>query len=186
MITDRNLSEGDVLVARYKGAEYRTTVKRSPLHGGKLIFEYDGKAYASLSTLGSEITRTAVNGWRFWTPVAEFEAREAAEAEAEGTVVAKGGGKKKPAAKPAPAQPAGVPKKRKAKARKSDTIRPMQVEQDQDPSIVKYWCSACQRSFERDVEDAFPEECPAGHARDFQADSEQDQEAEAELVGAEA
>ena len=77
----------------------------------------------------------ACNGWRFWS-------------------LAPTGETPAPAAEPA--------KKGKAKFR---TIKKVANQQGLEEGQVRYWCSACQKSFV--VEDGQePEACPEGHRND--------------------
>ena len=64
-ITDRSLSSGTVLVAKYKGREHRATVGKG--ENGKIRYRLaDGREFRSPSAAGKAITGTACNGWRFW------------------------------------------------------------------------------------------------------------------------
>ncbi|MDP5182252.1 DUF2924 domain-containing protein [Blastococcus sp. BMG 814] len=54
------LSVGDVLNARYKGVEYRATVR------GNGYLSLQGKDYPSPTAAAVAITGSNVNGWRFW------------------------------------------------------------------------------------------------------------------------
>ena len=54
------LSAGDVLLVRYKGTDYRATVKSN----GYLSLR--GRDYPSPTAAAVAITGGNVNGWRFW------------------------------------------------------------------------------------------------------------------------
>ena len=96
----------------------------------------DGREFKSPSAAGSAVMAgTACNGWRFWS----LEGQE-----------------------PAPKEP----KEPKAKAKsKFRTIKKMPNQKGLEEGQVRYWCSACQKSFV--VEDGQePQACPEGHAND--------------------
>jgi hypothetical protein len=142
MIEDRNLPTGTRLVARYKGYSYHCVV--TSRDEDKVGFTLDcpdhpdlhGKEFKSPSAAGSAVMGgTACNGWRFWS-------------------LAPTGETPAPAAEPA--------KKGKAKFR---TIKKLPNQQGLEEGQVRYWCSACQKSFV--VEDGQePEACPEGHRAD--------------------
>ncbi len=94
-ITDRNLSPGTRLVARYKGATYTAEVVQTD-EGLRYRLE-DGREFKSPSSAGSAVMDgRAVNGWRFWTL-----ADEAADATSPAAKLpAKAGRPKKDTAKP--------------------------------------------------------------------------------------
>ena len=96
----------------------------------------DGRDFKSPSSAGSAVMGgVACNGWRFWS-------------------LAPTGETPAPAAEPA--------KKGKAKFR---TIKKVANQQGLEEGQVRYWCSACQKSFV--VEDGQePEACPEGHRND--------------------
>jgi hypothetical protein len=54
------LPEGTELRATYKGAQYFGQVRDG------VIFSQGGKMFTSPSSAASSITKTTVNGWRFW------------------------------------------------------------------------------------------------------------------------
>jgi hypothetical protein len=64
-ITDRNLSAGTKLWARYKGATYTAEVIEA--EGGHRYQLSDGRAFKSPSAAGTAITQKACNGWAFWS-----------------------------------------------------------------------------------------------------------------------
>ena len=96
----------------------------------------DGKEFKSPSSAGSAVMGgVACNGWRFWS-------------------LAPTGETPAPAAEPA--------KKGKAKFR---TIKKVPNQQGLEEGQVRYWCSACIKSFVVEgVEE--PEACPEGHRAD--------------------
>jgi hypothetical protein len=64
-ITDRNLSVGTKLYARYKGLTYHAEVIEQ--EGAMLYRLDDGRTFKSLSAAGTAITGKACNGWAFWS-----------------------------------------------------------------------------------------------------------------------
>jgi len=74
-ITDRDLSEGTRLVARYKKQTFVCTVEKEAI-GGKLAFVLeDGRRFKSPSAAGSAVMgNIACNGWRFWSVEGEAPA----------------------------------------------------------------------------------------------------------------
>jgi hypothetical protein len=94
----------------------------------------DGRDFKSPSSAGSAVMGgTACNGWRFWS----LEGQE-----------------------PAWKEPKG---KGKAKGSKFRVIKKVANQQGLEEGQVRYWCSACMKSFV--VEDGQePEACPEGHS----------------------
>jgi hypothetical protein len=70
-ITDRNLSVGTKLYAKYKGTTHTAEVVLNPNASGDRAIGYqvDGKdeLFKSPSAAGIAITEKACNGWAFWT-----------------------------------------------------------------------------------------------------------------------
>ena len=64
-ITDRNLSVGTQLYAKYKGQTH--TAELVEKEGAKLYRLEDGREFKSPSAAGTAITGKACNGWAFWT-----------------------------------------------------------------------------------------------------------------------
>jgi hypothetical protein len=64
-ITDRNLSAGTKLYARYKGQTYTAEVVEK--EGGTAYRLSDGREFKSPSAAGTAITDKACNGWAFWS-----------------------------------------------------------------------------------------------------------------------
>ena len=64
-ITDRNLSAGTQLHAKYKGHVHTAEVVEK--EGAKLYRLADGREFKSPSAAGTAITGKACNGWAFWT-----------------------------------------------------------------------------------------------------------------------
>ena len=96
----------------------------------------DGREFKSPSAAGSAVMGgVACNGWRFWS-------------------LAPTGETPAPAAEPA--------KKGKAKFR---TIKKVANQQGLDEGQVRYWCSACMKSFVVEGGQE-PEACPEGHRAD--------------------
>ena len=96
--TTRNLTGGEVLVAKYRGKTYKAAVLKT--EDGIRIGLPNGKLYSSVSSAGQAITQHACNGHRFW----------AVETEATAPAAAKGKPRKRaktPAAQQEP-QPEGV------------------------------------------------------------------------------
>src|SRR5438552_3274031 len=70
-ITDRNLSIGTKLYARYKGATHTAEViEKDGKPGYRLA---DGREFKSPSAAGTAITEKACNGWAFWSVGDEAE-----------------------------------------------------------------------------------------------------------------
>jgi len=133
MLENRNLEAGTRLVARYKGQTYTAEVVQTE-EGLRYRLE-DGREFKSPSAAGSAVMGgVACNGWRFWS----LEGQE-----------------------PAPKEPKAKGKgKGKGKFR---TIKKLPNQQGLEEGQVRYWCSACQKSFL--VEDGQePEACPEGHS----------------------
>jgi hypothetical protein len=64
-ITDRNLTAGTTLWARYKGETYTAEVLEAE---GALRYRLsDGREFKSPSAAGTAITQKACNGWAFWS-----------------------------------------------------------------------------------------------------------------------
>ena len=142
-IEDRNLGEGTVLVAKYKGKEHRVLVLADA--DGKLGFELDGKTiFKSLSSAGKDVMGgVACNGWRFWTPEGEVKAAE-----------------------PKPEKPA------KAKATKARTVQLIKKVPNQKGVVegsTKWFCSGCMKGFVAEGT-TVPEACPEGHPKEETAD----------------
>jgi hypothetical protein len=64
-ITDRNLSAGTKLWARYKGAVHTAEVVEA--ESGLHYRLADGREFKSPSAAGTAITGKACNGWAFWS-----------------------------------------------------------------------------------------------------------------------
>jgi hypothetical protein len=64
-ITDRNLSVGTELSARFKGTTY--TAEFVETEGARLYRLSDGREFKSPSAAGTAITGKACNGWAFWS-----------------------------------------------------------------------------------------------------------------------
>jgi hypothetical protein len=147
MIEDRNLPTGTRLAARHKGHVYHCVVRSRD--EDKVGFTLDcpdhpdlhGKEFKSPSSAGSAVMGgVACNGWRFWSLEGQLPERKERKAK--------------------------EPKEPKAKARsKFRTIKKLPNQQGLEEGQVRYWCSACQKSFvvEGDQE---PEACPEGHRND--------------------
>jgi hypothetical protein len=96
----------------------------------------DGREFKSPSSAGSAVKGgKSCNGWDFWS----LDGQE---------------------------QPPKEPKtKAKGKGSKFRTIKKLPNQQGLEEGQVRYWCSACQKSFV--VEDGQePEACPEGHRND--------------------
>jgi len=144
-LENRNLEAGTRLVARYKGYVYHCVV--TSRDEDKVGFTLDcpdhpdlhGKEFKSPSSAGSAVMGgVACNGWRFWS----LEGQEPARKE-----------RKEPKAKG------------KGKRSKFRTIKKLPNQQGLEEGQVRYFCSACMKSFV--VEDGQePEACPEGHRND--------------------
>src|SRR6266498_4299215 len=70
-ITDRNLSVGTQLHAKYKGQTYRAEVVLNPNATGDrpIAYKVEGRdeLFKSPSAAGTAITEKACNGWAFWS-----------------------------------------------------------------------------------------------------------------------
>jgi hypothetical protein len=78
-ITDRNLSVGTKLFARFKGQTH--TAELVEKEGAKLYRLDDGREFKSPSAAGTAITGKACNGWAFWTVGDGSEATKPARTE---------------------------------------------------------------------------------------------------------
>jgi hypothetical protein len=137
-IENRDLAAGTKLVARYRGAEHSVLVVGDTETG--LGFELDnGTIYKSLSSAGKAVMNgVACNGWRFWSRAGEAVTETAEE------VAPAHGAKAKPTTKTV------------------RQIRKLPNQKGVPEGQVKWFCSACQRSFLIDGKDA-PAACPEGH-----------------------
>ena len=54
---------GSTFKKEYKGESYTLKVVQEE---GKLMYYLGGKCYASPSSAAKSVTKTEVNGWRFW------------------------------------------------------------------------------------------------------------------------
>lgn len=97
------LEAGMVLVAKYKGTEYRADVVAG--EGERLIFRFDGRDFKSPSAAGSAVMNgVACNGWRFWSLDADAKpAAKPARAKAAPKAAPKAKAPRKPRAAAAPA-----------------------------------------------------------------------------------
>ena len=134
-LENRNLEAGTRLVARYKGQTYSAEVVQTE-EGLRYRLE-DGRDFKSPSAAGSAVMGgTACNGWRFWS----LEGQEPARKE-----------RKEPKAKG------------KGKRSKFRTIKKLPNQQGLEEGQVRYFCSACMKSFV--VEDGQESEaCLEGHS----------------------
>jgi hypothetical protein len=64
-ITDRNLTAGTTLWARYKGQVHTAEVVETD--GGRAFRLSDGQEFTSPSAAGTAITGKSCNGWAFWS-----------------------------------------------------------------------------------------------------------------------
>ena len=142
------MNELNRLAARHKGYVYHCVV--TSRDEDKVGFTLDcpdhpdlhGKEFKSPSSAGSAVMGgVACNGWRFWS----LEGQE-------------------PARKERLAPPPGL-RPRKAQRSKFRTIKKLPNQQGLEEGQVRYFCSACQKSFV--VEDGQePVACPEGHRND--------------------
>ena len=100
--TTRNLTGGEVLVAKYRGKTYKAAVLKT--EDGIRIGLPDGRMFTSVSAAGQAIMKHACNGHRFWA--VETEAAKPAQAK-KPKARAKRSRAKTPAAQQEP-QPEGV------------------------------------------------------------------------------
>jgi len=99
--TTRNLTGGEVLVARFKKREYRAAVVKT--EDGIRIGLPDGRLFTSVSAAGTAIMGHACNGHRFWKVADESEAaKKPATKPAKPKAKAKRSRAKAPAAQPKP------------------------------------------------------------------------------------
>jgi hypothetical protein len=152
-ITNRTLTPGLVLTARYKKVDYTCTVEQG--EGDTLVFVLaDGSRHTSLSAAGTAIMggTIACNGWRFFS-----RPDETSEKAPKAT---------KPAADAKPARQAKAPRKPEAKAKAKTggtrVIRKLPNQQGVPADQVRYFCSACMDSFLAPAEAALGP-CPQGH-----------------------
>jgi hypothetical protein len=70
-ISDRNLTVGTTLWARYRGTVHTAEVVEDPLLApGQAAIRYrltNGRAFKSPSAAGTAVTGKACNGWAFWS-----------------------------------------------------------------------------------------------------------------------
>lgn len=146
-IENRNLEVGTRLVGRYKG---KTTVCLVEEKEGETVFKLEGqdKAYKSLSSAATEITKGPINGWKFWS----VEGAEAAPAKASGAKARS----PKPQAK----------KRQSGRQRQKPATKVIHLHENQEDlpeGQARYWCHACMGSFLAFEE---PTQCPEGHRID--------------------
>ena len=149
-IENRSLAAGTVLVAKYKGQEYRALVLGEP--GDGQGYELDGGTiYKSLSAAGSAVMNgTACNGWRFWTAAEEEPAPSEQGA-------------------PAATRAATAPKPKAKNGQRSVVVKIIRRVPNQHGVVegaTKWFCSACMKSFIHESRLGEPEACPEGHARE--------------------
>jgi len=133
-LTDRNLTPGTRLVARYKKQEYMATVVEGEKGGLRYRLE-DGREFKSPSSAGSAVMDgQACNGWRFWS--------------LDGLPNPEAAGPK-----------AVCVEKRKEGVR---NIKKVANQKGMPEGVVRWWCDACCASFlvEGGQE---PMACPTGH-----------------------
>jgi hypothetical protein len=139
MLENRNLEAGTRLVARYKGQTHTAEVVQTE-DGLRYRLE-DGREFKSPSAAGSAVMGgIACNGWRFWSLEGQLPERKERKAK---EPKAKGEGKRS----------------------KFRTIKKMPNQKGLEEGQVRYWCSACQKSFVVD-DGQEPEACPEGHRND--------------------
>jgi hypothetical protein len=68
-ITDRNLTAGTKLAARYKGTMHEAEVVQT--EEGLRYQLSDGRSFKSLSSVATAITGKSANGWSFWSLASE-------------------------------------------------------------------------------------------------------------------
>jgi hypothetical protein len=73
MINDRSLASGARLVGHYKKVEYHATVVEGETGGLRYRLD-DGREFKSPSAAATAITNHPMNGWAFWSRVAEAPA----------------------------------------------------------------------------------------------------------------
>jgi len=139
-LENRNLEAGTRLVAKYKGQTHSAEVVQTE-DGLRYRLE-DGREFKSPSAAGSAVMGgVACNGWRFWSLEGQLPERKERKAKE-------------------PKEP-----KAKAKRPKFRTIKKMPNQKGLEEGQVRYWCSACLKSFI--VEDGQePQACPEGHRND--------------------
>ena len=151
-ISDRNLSVGTKLWARYKGEVYTAEVVLNPNASDesgrpiayRLTLNGETTDYKSPSAAGSKVMGgKAVNGWRFWS----------VEGEAPATTSESEARTEKPKSKS------------RSKGKKQQKVVFKTPQTGARPGKTHFFCSACMKGF--DVEgDETPEQCPEGHRND--------------------
>jgi hypothetical protein len=58
-----NLKVGCEFIVQYKRKTYKLTVIKTD---GRIAYELGGAVFSSLSAAAKSITKTEVNGWKFW------------------------------------------------------------------------------------------------------------------------
>jgi len=67
MMKKRELPDvGTVLVAKFKGDQYKAKVVNDKSTAGGKAIKYDDKLYPSMTAAATAITNHNKNGWKFW------------------------------------------------------------------------------------------------------------------------
>jgi hypothetical protein len=142
-ITNRNLTPGTILSARYKGAAHQCTVVATETGVG---YELDGKIHKSPSSAASAMMGgMSANGWRVWTVVGEEPAK----------------------AETTPTEPK-APRTRVQAAPKPKTIvqiKRLRTQEGCAEGEVRWFCSACMDGWCLPKGET-PTVCPKGHPRE--------------------
>jgi rubrerythrin len=151
-ITNRNLTAGTRLEAKYRGQHYEAEVGTgADFYTLTAAPERDlqGRHFKSLSKAANAITGNSVNGWRFWS-LATGEATRLADEFIDSHQD----------------QPAAEVVSRAMESLDAKTIKVIKRTANQrglPASEVRYFCSACMAGFTF-PEGPAPEACPEGHA----------------------
>lgn len=145
-ITNRELSAGTTLVAKYKGKTWkaRVLIGDNGSRGYQLLDDNGGgtEIFRSPSSAGSAVMNgTACNGWRFWSI-------EGDEPQADATETPKRGKAKAEAAAP---------------AKTFKNIKKTPNQRGVPEGQVRWYCSSCQKGFYLPAGEE-PSACPEGHA----------------------
>jgi hypothetical protein len=134
-------------VASYKKASHRCEVVATD--EGLRFKLADGKLFKSPSSAGRGVTgRVSCDGWKFWSLDGEAPEKPASEPTPIATI-----------ASTAKAKPAN------GAAKMVRQIKKLPNQKGVPEGSVKWFCSACMKSFLNDGQNA-PQTCPEGHARE--------------------
>jgi hypothetical protein len=164
MITNRNLSPGTHLVAKYRGQDHHALI----LDAGDVFLQREiedttpiaQRTYKSLSKAANAITGNSVNGWRFWS-LADGEATRLAEdflTAGPGVIEDAEGGDGSTVGEAGGGNDYGEPSPKLLR-----NIKRTANQRGIPASEVRFFCNACCKSFLSPENGTGPEACPEGH-----------------------